>query len=183
MSRCYQPHEEWPRHSKAWWRESLNLARAAGWHLKSFTGHAWGRIMCDPALDESCSFLVLSTGNGGEDAAHDARKRIERCPHIAAATSHQILVRAAMLLEQADGLMDAADACLTAEDRACEAEELWSCASSAAAEAEQLLEQAVRADEQASALLAEAYEALPLGSELGCPPKAGQVELLVGLDP
>ncbi|WP_394426193.1 hypothetical protein [Streptomyces sp. SGAir0957] len=179
MSNWHQPKEAWPRHSKSWWRETLEFARSSGWHLKPYDGHAWGRIVCDPALEEPCAFLVLSTGNGGEDAARDARKKIERCPHLAAEADGQIVARAVVLLTQADRLMDAADACLTSADRQMEAAELLECADTAAAEAEELLGRAIHAQEQSDALLITAYEVLPSGSDLGCPPSVGEVEMLV----
>ncbi|MET8816818.1 hypothetical protein [Streptomyces rochei] len=179
MSRWYQPHEEWPKHSKPWWRETLEHARSAGWHLKRLEGHSWGRIVCDPDLEKPCKILIFSTGTNGESAARDARKTVARCDHHAEAGGERNLLTAAALVEHAERLLDAADRCLQAAGKSAEAEDLLNGAASAAAEAEKLLEQALASDKDSQELLLEAFVVLPAGSQLGCPPTIQEVELLV----
>ncbi|MFE3791309.1 hypothetical protein [Streptomyces goshikiensis] len=179
MSRWYQPDEDWPKHSKPWWRETLELARSAGWRLKRLDGHSWGRIACNPDLDKPCKILIFSTGANGESAARDARKTVARCDHQAEDHGERNLLRAAGLLEQAERLLDAADRCLRAADKRAEAEELLNSAASAVTEAEKLLEQAVASEKGSQELLLDAFAALPAGSQLGCPPTTQEVRVLI----
>ncbi|MGW1044050.1 hypothetical protein [Streptomyces sp. NPDC002547] len=178
MSRWYQPHEEWPRHPKPWWRDTIGAARSAGWHLQAIEGHAWGRIVCDPQSDKPCKVLIFSTGAGGESAALTARRTVERCDHRTAAETGQILLRAGVLLDRAEGLLEAASRCLQAADKRVEAEELLLEAAAAADEAEKL-SQAVAREEDSERLVVEAFAVLPEGRELGCPPTAADVDVLI----
>ncbi|WP_338906611.1 hypothetical protein [Streptomyces nigra] len=179
MSRWYQPHEEWPKHSKPWWRETLEHARLAGWHLKRLDGHSWGRIVCNPDLEKPCKILIFSTGANGESAARGARKTIARCDHHAEAAGEPNLLRAAALVEHAERLLDAVDRCLQAAGKSAEAEDLLNGAASAATEAEKLLERAMASEEDSQELLLEAFAVLPAGSQLGCPPTTQEVEVLI----
>ncbi|MEV6422834.1 hypothetical protein [Streptomyces sp. NPDC051662] len=178
MSHWYQPHERWPRHPKSWWRETLDLARAAGWHLQTVDGHTWGRIVCDPDADKPCKVLVFSSGVGGESAALTARKTVTRCDHLAAAGAGQILLRAAELLDRAEAMLAAASRCLEAADRRAQAEELLLGAATAADEAEKLA-QALLREEDGERLVVEAFAVLPHGSELGCPPTPAELDVLI----
>ncbi|MFD8614653.1 hypothetical protein, partial [Streptomyces sp. NPDC059631] len=178
MSRWYQPQEQWPRHQKQWWRETIDLARSAGWHLQYIEGHAWGRIVCDPRADSPCKVLIFSSGTGGESAAHTARSTVERCDHLTAAEAGQILFRAGVLLDRAEALLDAAGRLLQAADRKAEAEELLQGAATAADEAERLT-QALAREADGDRLVIEAYAVLPEGRQLGFPPAAHQRRLLL----
>lgn len=179
MSRWYQPQEQWPKHPKPWWRETLRHARLLGWSLRTIDGHSWGRIVCDPNLDEPCKYLVYSTGKAAESVAADAFRGIDRCPHLAMKVDDQVLTHAAALLDQAECLIGAADQCLQVADKATEVEELLESADSAAAEAEKLLEQAVQTEADAQGLLISVFAALPEGTQIGCPPSTTEVEGLV----
>ncbi|MFI1361277.1 hypothetical protein ACH4TV_48155 [Streptomyces sp. NPDC020898] len=178
MSHWYQPHEQWPRHPKPWWRETIDLARSAEWHLQIVEGHAWGRIVCDPEMDKPCRILIFSSGTGGESAALTARRTIQRCDHPAAAESGRILLRVVELLDRAEALLEAASRCLRASGKMAEAEELLLSAVTAADEAEKLA-QALSREEDSNRLVVAAFEVLPEGSELGCPPTEVQVEALI----
>ncbi|MEU3550002.1 hypothetical protein [Streptomyces longwoodensis] len=178
MSRWYQPQEQWPRHQKSWWRETIDLARSAGWHLQYLDGHAWGRIVCDPSEDNPCTVPIFSTGTSGESAARTARRTVERCDHLAAAEAGQILVRAGVLLDRAEALLDAASRLLQAADKQAEAEELLQGAATAADEAEKLT-QALQREADGDRLTVEAYEMLPEGRQLGYPPASVEVGALI----
>ncbi|GAB1331613.1 hypothetical protein [Streptomyces sennicomposti] len=178
MSRWYQPQEQWPRHQKQWWRETIDLARSAGWHLQYIEGHAWGRIVCDPRADSPCKVLIFSSGTGGESAAHTARSTVERCDHLTAAEAGQILFRAGVLLDRAEALLDAAGRLLQAADRKAEAEELLQGAATAADEAEKLT-QALAREADGDRLVIKAYAVLPEGRQLGFPPAAEEVDVLI----
>ncbi|WNO65376.1 hypothetical protein RPQ02_16990 [Streptomyces sp. AM2-3-1] len=178
MSRWYQPHEQWPGHPKAWWRETIALARSAGWHLQRIEGHSWGRIVCDPRADKPCKVLIFSTGVNGESAALTARKKVERCDHLTASDADQLLFRAAGLLDRAEALLEAASRCLEAADKRTEAEELLLGAATAADEAEKLTEALAR-EADGDRLVVEAFAVLPQGAELGCPPTPAELDVLI----
>lgn len=178
MSRWYQPHDQWPRHPKQWWRETIGMARSAGWRLQTVEGHVWGRIVCDPDADRPCKVLIFSSGNGGESAALTARKTVQRCDHSTAAEAGQILLRVAELLDRAEALLEAASRCLQATNKRAEAEELLLAAATAADEAEKLA-QAVSREEDSDRLVVAAFEVLPEDAELDCPPTAAQVAALI----
>ncbi|MEV7394879.1 hypothetical protein [Streptomyces sp. NPDC091215] len=178
MSRWYEPHEQWPRHQKPWWRETIDAARSAGWHLQTVEGHAWGRLVCDRDADKPCKIAIFSTGTGGESAALTARRNIERCDHHAAAEAGQVQFKAVGLLDRAEALLEAAGRCLQAAGRRAEAEELLRGAATAVDEAEKLA-QAVSREEDSDRLVVEAFAVLPEGSELGCPPTAAEVGVLI----
>lgn len=178
MSRWYQPHEQWPRHPKQWWRETIDLARSAGWRLQTVEGHTWGRIVCDPSADRPCKVVIFSSGVGGESAALTARRTVERCDHLTAAETGQILLRAGVLLDRAEALLEAASHLLQAADKKVEAEELLLCAATAADEAEKLA-QALASEADSERLVVEAFAVLPEGRQMGCPPDADEVDLLI----
>ncbi|MFJ1561319.1 hypothetical protein [Streptomyces mirabilis] len=146
--------------------------------MQTVEGHTWGRIVCDPNADKPCKVLIFSSGVGGESAALTARRIVKRCDHRTAAEACQILFRAAVLLDRAEALLEAAHRCLQAADKRAEAEELLLGAATAADEAEKLA-QAVAREEDSDRLVVEAFAALPEGRELGCPPTAAEVDVLV----
>lgn len=178
MSHWYQPLEQWPRHPKAWWRETLDLARSAGWRLQTVEGHTWGRIVCDPNADKPCKVLIFSSGVGGESAALTARKTVKRCDHLTAVETGQILLKAAELLDRAEAMLEAASRCLQAADKKAQAEELLLSAAMAADEAEKLA-QALLHEEDGDRLVVEAFAMLPRESELGCPPTPAELDVLI----
>lgn len=178
MSRWYEPHEQWPRHPKQWWRETVDLARGAGWHLQTVDGHTWGRLVCDPAMDRPCKVVIFSSGLGGESAALTARRTVSRCDHHRAIEAGQILFKAGALLDRAEALLEAASRLLQAADKKAEAEELLLYAATAADEADKLA-QALASEEDSDRLVVEAFAVLPEGQQLGCPPAAEEVEVLV----
>ncbi|MET7643948.1 hypothetical protein ABZS83_09940 [Streptomyces sp. NPDC005426] len=178
MSHWYQPLEQWPRHPKAWWRDTLDVARSAGWHLQTVEGHTWGRIVCDPNADKPCKVLIFSSGVAGESAALTARRTVKRCDHHTAVEAGQILRKAAELLDRAEAMLEAASRCLRAVDKKAQAEELLLSAAMAADEAEKLA-QALRHEEDGDRLVVEAFALLPRESELGCPPTPAELDVLV----
>ncbi|MGW9412235.1 hypothetical protein [Streptomyces diastaticus] len=107
-----------------------------------------------------------------------ARRTIQRCGHLTAVEAGQILFRAAELLERAEALLEAASRCLQAADMKARAEELLLSAASAADEAEKLT-QALSQEDDSDRLVVAAFEVLPEGAELGCPPTEVQVEALI----
>ncbi|WP_151775065.1 hypothetical protein [Streptomyces abyssomicinicus] len=179
MSRWYQPHEQWPKHSKPWWRETIQEARSAGWRLKRLDGHTWGHLVCDPSLDEPCKIPIFSTGAAGESAARNKRLLIKRCRHGVAAGATQTLARAAALLDQAERLLQAAAHCLEAADKQDEFDDLVNAALSAGAEAERRLSEAEASEADGDRLLAQAFAVLPDGSTLDCPPSEPQIKVLI----
>lgn len=178
VSHWYQPHEQWPKHPKPWWRETLTLARSAGWHLQKIDGHTWGRIVCDPSADEPCKVPVFSSGVGGESAALTARKTVGRCDHVTASGVDQLLFRAVQLLDRAEALLAAASRCLQAANKQAEVEELLLGAATATDEAEQLAQALIR-EADGDRLVVEAFAVLPQGAELGCPPTPAELDVLI----
>ncbi|MFD5984913.1 hypothetical protein [Streptomyces cyaneofuscatus] len=178
MSHWYQPREQWPRHPKVWWRETIDLARSAGWHLQKVEGHTWGRIVCDPHADKPCKVLIFSSGVGGESAALTARKTVRRCGHVPASDAGQLLFRAAELLDRAEAMLAAASRCLKAADKRVQAEELLLSAATAADEAEKLTQALIR-EADGDRLVVEAFAVLPQGTELGCPPTPAELDVLI----
>ncbi|MEU3282354.1 hypothetical protein [Streptomyces antibioticus] len=129
-------------------------------------------------MDKPCRIPIFSSGTGGESAALTARRIIQRCDHPAAAESGRIRFRVIELLDRAEALLEAASRCLQATGKMAEAEELLLSAVTAADEAEKLA-QALSREEDSNRLVVAAFEVLPEGSELGCPPTEVQVEALI----
>lgn len=157
--RWYAPNEAWPRHSKPWWEDALQEAKEAGWHCMPLSGHAWGRIACDPSLPDACKFVIFSTGRSGESAAQEASKLIRRCRHVSASVADGLLREADRCLVSADVLLDAAARCLEAHDLRDRVEELLRLASWSTDEAEKLLERAIASDAGAESAIGDAYRA------------------------
>jgi hypothetical protein len=82
------------------------------------------------------------------------------------------------LLDRAEALLEAASRCLQATGKLAEAEELLLGAATAADEAEKLA-QALLSEEDSNRLVVAAFEVLPEGSELDCPPTEVQVGALI----
>lgn len=129
----YGPGDTWPEHPKAWWRETLGLARSSGWRLEPSRGHIWGTIRCP----QHCKIVVFSTGTNGETAARAARFKVARCQH--SPTSR--VARASAHLDDAEQLTDAAEVLLERRESQAQVEEMLDHANEAltAADEEDLL--------------------------------------------
>jgi hypothetical protein len=134
--RWYTADEPWPDHAKPWWTQALHEARGAGWQLRTFSGHTWGKVVCDREATEPHQMLIFSTGRGGENAAKQLEKLIRRCHHKQSSPPDDDVVRASRLLEGASMLLDAAELLLSAADKRSQAEELLSMAEDAVARVE-----------------------------------------------
>lgn len=131
--RWYAPDEPWPEHDKPWWSAALREARVAGWQLRTFSGHTWGKVVCDREVPDAHQMLIFSTGRGGENAAKQLEKLIRRCHHSQMQSPDDDLERASRLLDGASMLLDAAELLLSAADKRAQAEELLSLAEEAIA--------------------------------------------------
>jgi hypothetical protein len=152
-SRWYTPDEPWPTHDKPWWADALRDARSAGWHLRIFSGHTWGKVVCDRELSDAHQMLIFSTGRGGENAAKQLHKLIGRCHHARNQADDNTFVRAGRLLLSAARLLDAAKLLLEAADTRGRAQELLSLAEQQLAEFEEsegLLDAAITLEGQSS---------------------------------
>lgn len=134
--RWHTADEAWPDHAKPWWAEALREARGAGWQLRTFSGHTWGKVVCDREVPDAHEMLIFSTGRGGENAAKQLEKLIRRCHHKQSSPPHDDIERASRLLDGASTLLDAAELLLSAADKRSQAEELLSLAEDAIASAE-----------------------------------------------
>ena len=152
--RWYAPDEPWPEHDKQWWAEALREARDAGWHLRTFAGHTWGKVVCDRDAPDAHQMLIFSTGRGGENAARQLQKLMLRCRHTRAqATDDGGLERAGRLLDGAARLLDAAELLVTATGKRVQAEELLSLAEQELTrldDADALLDEAAQLDSDSS---------------------------------
>ena len=152
--RWYAPDEPWPAHDKQWWAEALGEARDAGWHLRTFAGHTWGKVVCDRDAPDAHQMLIFSTGRGGENAARQLQKLILRCRHTRPqATDDRGVERAGRLLDGASRLLDAAELLVTATDKRVQAEELVSLAEQELTrldDADALLDEAAKLDSDSS---------------------------------
>jgi hypothetical protein len=150
--RWYTPNEPWPTHDKPWWADALSDARRAGWQLRTFSGHTWGKVVCDRELPDAHQMLIFSTGRGGENAAKQLQKLIARCQHTRSTSGDS--VQAGRLLDGASQLLDAAELLLDAFDMRARAEELLSLADEQLTrleESEALLESAISLEDQSRA--------------------------------
>lgn len=95
----YPPTDQWPRHSKSWFREVLKKARGMGWSLETHTNHGTYKLRCP---DGRCQLVVFSTGKGGETVAKRYLHKVSRCNHGVADS----LEKAADLLVKAERLVE-----------------------------------------------------------------------------
>jgi len=144
------PDDQWPRHGRDYFRKALDYARAARWWLDAFDGHSFGKVVCDKSLPQGdrCEFLIFSSGSGSESNALELRSIVDRCPHRGDPSKSSVDV-AKEYLHSADLLIEAAQACMTAEDRRARADELLAVASEQAEAAEEVLDQALDLDSDA----------------------------------
>lgn len=145
----YGPNDEWPEHSKQHFRDALKHARSAGWSFRKFEGHSFGRVVCDRELpnEDRCEYLVFSTGKSSEASARELKSRVDRCPHRKDGAPASAVVIATELLDEAELLIEAAQACMAATDRQARADELLALAAVQAEEAEETLNSALDLDE------------------------------------
>ena len=138
-------------HDKPWWVDALRDARSAGWHLRTFSGHTWGKVVCDRELSDAHQMLIFSTGRGGENAAKQLQKLIDRCHHAHAVPDDATFVRIGRLLDGAASLLDAAELLFEAAATRGRAHELLSLAERQLVEVEEsdaLLDSAVTLEGQ-----------------------------------
>jgi hypothetical protein len=88
--RWYTPDEPRPEHDKAWWAQALREARGGGWQLRTFSGHTWGKVVCDREVSSAHQMLIFSTGRVGENAAKQLQKLIRRCHHTRSSSTDDI---------------------------------------------------------------------------------------------
>jgi hypothetical protein len=169
--RWYGPDESWPQHGLPWWVDALEVAREAGWHLITFSGHTWGKVVCSRDVDDPHQKVIFSTGRASERVARDLPKLVLRCNHPRDGDWERLgvrLVQARQLLDGAALLLDAAESCLRSGEKATECEELLRLAegqvgavegfiANRAEDPDELLERAVIADQAAQQSLVEAY--------------------------
>jgi hypothetical protein len=151
--RWYTPDDPWPVHDKPWWADALRDARRAGWQLRTFSGHTWGKVVCDRERSDAHQMLIFSTGRGGENAAKQLQKLIDRCQHTRATAADGDLVRAGRLLDGAARLLDAAELLLDAAVTRARTEELLALAEqelSRLEESEALLDSAATLEVQSN---------------------------------
>lgn len=175
--RWYAPDEPWPEHDKQWWADSLREARAAGWHLRTFTGHTWGKVVCDRDAPDAHAMLIFSTGRGGENAARQLQKLIARCEHHRSGVDPgDDLECANRLLTGASQLLDAVELLLLAADKRIQAEELLRLAEQELSRIERsdaLLDAATRLDSESTEAAAQAVD---LTAAAGYSPKRPHTE-------
>jgi hypothetical protein len=166
--RWYEPDEQWPAHPKPWWREPLGNARAAGWHLQVFSGHAWGKVVCSRTMENPCTKAIFSTGRSGEAHAKDLMRLLQRCPHLGQGQRQTFTERVRKtddLIDGAEMLLNAAEWCLAAESDTAAANDLLERAQDNVAAAERsldpnsdyLLSQAIELDQSAQAGFGKAH--------------------------
>ncbi|MGN9912579.1 hypothetical protein ACTMTJ_34080 [Phytohabitans sp. LJ34] len=163
------PDDKWPRHNSQWFREALDFARSAGWHFKESGGaaHIFGVVFCRKVdTNDFCSYVVFSTGEGGESAATGLRRKVEQCRHSATGPASR-LEAATVKMTKAERLVDAAERLIDAHGGQQESLEAWARASelmdaaeSDTAEIERLWEIADDADKAVALAEEAAQEAL-----------------------
>ncbi|MBO0801596.1 MAG: hypothetical protein J2P25_00760 [Nocardiopsaceae bacterium] len=145
----YGPNDEWPEHSKQYFRDALKYAQNAGWWFRKFEGHSFGIVICDQEMPKGdrCEYLVFSTGRGSEANARTLRSRVDRCPHRKGGSPASAVAIATELLDEAELLIEAAQACMTAADKQARTDELLALAAQQTAQAEETLNSALHLDE------------------------------------
>jgi len=125
------PDDKWPRHDSQWFRDSLDIARSAGWHFKEAGGaaHIFGMVFCRRVdTDDFCSYVVFSTGEGGESASSGLRRKVEQCRHSPVGPASR-LEAATVKVTRAERLVDAAERLIDVEEGQQESLDAWARAS------------------------------------------------------
>jgi hypothetical protein len=154
------PDDQWPRHQHPSIRDAIDVARAAGWHLRRTRGHGYGRAFCRRAERGGavCKIIIDTTPKGPENRANDLRRAVRDCPHHFADQTSD-LSYASALLDGADALLEAAEALLDAEAASNDATDAWQkaqdlldVAESNADEADRVMEIAQKFEDEARRL-------------------------------
>lgn len=128
--------EDWPNHPLAEWRETMVIAKEAGWTFVTARGHIFGTLSC-PA--ELCTRKVFKSGKGAENVARDTRRLIEKCPHRPEVES--AVIRVTLLLANADRLTSGVEVLIRRGQLDAEIEELLTEATQQLDEAESIARQ------------------------------------------
>lgn len=143
----YGTTDSWPRHGAPLWDQALERARRAGWHLITFSGHTWGKVVCSRAAEEPHEKLIFSTGRGGENHARDLLKLIARCHHPRDDEEPVDYSKAQRLLDSVELLLAAAERCLAAERKQAHAEDLLDLGDAGLRDANEAVARAIQAEE------------------------------------
>lgn len=156
----YGPDKVWPRHPKKHFRDALDHARAAGWHLREISGHSFSTVFCCRNPDSCCTFVVFSTGRGGESAADTLIKLVGACTHGAAlppSPTARWVADICTRLDQVETMLAAAADCVAAESHAAAAYDLLDLIATEMAGVEELLDAAQAADDHAVEVVTETW--------------------------
>jgi hypothetical protein len=170
------PDEEWPRHTHAEWRITLDVARQHGWFLKP-AGHRFGILVCLLTDGDRAhhKFPIDRTASGTEDFAKDVRQKIKSCTHRATGLHESPVDQANILLDAAARLLNAVEECLSGMETRSHAEDLLNEACVRIEEIEVLEarfeEIAVRSAEGQGRVDAGVVSARAEGLDLGDPPR------------
>jgi hypothetical protein len=156
----YGPGDAWPGHPKKHFRDALDYARAAGWHLREIKGHSFSRVYCCRDPEQCCMYLVFSSGRGGESAARQLVKDVDACRHTRRTELdaleqwvHDISKR----LDSVGRMLAAAADCVTADAHADAAYDLLGHIDDAINDIDELLAVAEQASEHATEVLTDAW--------------------------
>lgn len=192
------PNQQWPVHPDPDARKALDAARRAAWWFKPSgrSGHIFGTLTCtepvgDRLSDSNCAQRVFSTSGDSGETAKVIRRWLDQCPHRFEADSrervsppaHEGRIHAAhQHMDNAEGLLDAAERHAKAAGHHERVDELVEAAESNTREAESLLEEAVAEDDLATAAFEEARQSAdPTGlAHEPWPPPEGPEARLVG---
>jgi hypothetical protein len=168
------PDQQWPVHPDPDARKALDAARRAAWWFKpsARSGHIFGTLTCtqpvgDRLGDGNCAHRVFSTAGDSGETAKVIRRWLDQCTHRFEADSrerastpeHAGRIDAAhQHMDDAEGLLDAADRLANAAGHHAHMDELFNAAESNAREAESLPEEAVAEDDLATAAFDEARQ-------------------------
>lgn len=129
----YGPDDVWPEHGEARWNEVLELARAKGWTLETYTSHRFGSIKCPT---DECYFPPIDkSASGTESFAKNKKRIVERCRH-GDRDQRTIAQRVEHHLEVGERLASAASALLKRDAQLEKIEELWAAADASLTEAD-----------------------------------------------
>lgn len=159
----FSPTDQWPQHSKKWFREVLKVARRLGWSLEANSNHGTLKLSC-PAGAPECQRLIFSTGRGGESVAKSHMRAVKRCRHgvadnltkaMALLDKAERLIEAVFTLHERDTTEQRALALLYADDcEETEIEELLGACDQLARQADELLADDANGDEPTAVLAA-----------------------------
>lgn len=118
----FGPDVVWPSHSEDRWNELLDLARAKGWSLETFSAHRFGALHCPT---DECYFPPIDkSASGTESFAKNKKRLIERCPH-SDSDQRQHAQRVVHHLDIGERLAAGARTLIARNARLEEVEDLW----------------------------------------------------------